>query len=108
MPRWLRWAPLLFLAFCAACSSKCVIPDASSCAVDSDCVIAVCADNACNCGCGAAIEKSQLGESACLVESGTAPPVGCRPNGPECMCASRICGAACVSGICTITIPDGG
>lgn len=84
----------------------CTMPEAGTCAIDSDCVIAVCADWGCQCF-GGAVAKSQLG--GCLVEKGSAAPASCKPVGPVCDCpALPIPQAECIEGVCTAVLPDGG
>ena len=92
--------------------AKCVLPDAGSCSVDSDCVLAYCADEECpGCSAGTAIASSQLGENACLLPVTTAIPAECSAGEPTCaLFCPRIpqVAAACVSGACVTVVVDGG
>ncbi len=100
-------------AACLGCGrAKCVLPDPGSCSVDSDCVLAFCADTDCpGCGAGTAIATSQLGENACLLPVTTAIPAECSAGEPACAIqCPRIpqVEAACVSGTCVTLVLDGG
>ncbi|HUB09960.1 MAG TPA: hypothetical protein VMB50_23355 [Myxococcales bacterium] len=92
--------------------AKCVLPDAGSCSVDSDCVLAYCADEPCpGCGRGTAIATSQLAENACLLPVTTAVPAECSAGVPACalFCpALPQVVASCISGTCSTVVLDGG
>jgi hypothetical protein len=106
-------ACLAAAAVSLACGrAKCVLPESGSCSVDTDCVLAYCADEACpGCGSGSAIATSQLGDNACLLPVTTAIPEECSAGEPAC---ALFCPrappvtAACVSGTCVTVVLDGG
>lgn len=99
-------------AFLACGRAKCVVPDAGSCSVNADCVLAYCADEPCpGCGAGTAIATSQLGENQCLLPVTTAVPAECSAGVAACaLYCPRLpqVAAACVSGTCVTLVLDGG
>lgn len=89
-------------------SGQCEIPAPGSCSSDDDCVLAICGNSGCNCG-SSVIARSQLDESACLIEQGAPIPAACTPQGMECDCpAHAICTPQCRSGTCACELCDPG
>ena len=93
----------------AACPGPCKATAGGGCSTDSDCVLARCADSACNCGCGISVARSRLGKDhPCLIATGNPAPAGCHPSGPICGCLFVDCTnvrAVCTGGQCASTGP---
>src|SRR5438445_660040 len=102
-------AALLLAVLVTSCSGPCKADPGGGCSSDSDCVIARCADAACDCSCGFAIARSRVGKDhPCLIATGNSPPASCQAKGALCDCPMPNCAnvrAVCTSGQCTATAP---